>query len=49
MRIDESGGRSTNQQLGLRPANHNNETRIKNANSEKVKELVSTLTASGSA
>ena len=44
MRFDEGGGRSTNEQLGLSPAIHNNETRIKNANSEKVNELVSTLT-----
>ena len=44
MRIDEGGRSSTNQLVVLSPAIHNNETRIKNANSEKVNELVSTLT-----
>ena len=44
MRNDEGGRSSTNQLVGLSPAIHNNKTRIKNANSEKVNELVSTLT-----
>ena len=44
MRIEEGGRSSTNQLVVLSPAIHNNETRIKNANSEKVNELVSTLT-----